>query len=286
MKQLRLYTGGHKFHTEDFSHLQEGIVETFTAMAKNGLETSKTVVILDGCVTTGATSSRTWTAGTIYYNNDFYSVPAQGTGVDITASSFDIVETPLAGNPVAYRDGVNRNVHVTNELSFRNDNAGVIQATFLDEAYNYNEQLAKILVEENSTNPLISLLVSNDILQSEWADTEWSDLTIGTNWTEQENCAVIKRGTQALLRGKLESNGSSALVCLSGIPVAMRPSVDRTVPVDMIDVSEGNILARGHVVVKTTGSVEFDPVDYSNWSGGANWAGLDKLVFNNSTYNL
>ena len=154
-------------------------------------------------------------------------------------------------------------MHVTNTLSLRNDLAGVLPATIVNEDYKFTEQLVEVLINQNTARPLIGELVSNDIRDAIFADTEWNNLTVGANWTEQINCAAIKEGTMVELRGRVQGSATAVLEVLQGIPASLRPTVNRTMAVDILDVSAAKILARGHVTVTTSGNVEFDFADYS-----------------------
>ena len=131
MKQVRLFLGGHKFHNQDYLYMQDGNLEVLNAIV-DGLSAAPVVTILSGVNPVNqAGSFYTWSDGVVKYNNQFYFLAEQTTSTDISTISFDLDEVPDPLNPVIYRDGQSRDVHVDLQMTQRGPGGAVSGFWFL-----------------------------------------------------------------------------------------------------------------------------------------------------------
>lgn len=186
MKTLELFTGGHKFHNEDFEYLRDGQTGVLDNIVKSLKQTADTFVILGEPTITSTTSSTTWTQMEVWYAGNFYTLPA-AANIDLAASSFDLTDVPDVNNPVSYKDGASRDVHITKTLVLRNDNGGVVQATEI--------------IEENK----LIYFLDNKIVDTGWTN-EGIDLSFGDPaWTELKPVQYKRTGNKMEWRGVIRS---------------------------------------------------------------------------------
>lgn len=109
------------------THLNEGVMETFTSVLKNilGNYTAGDVVILEGLVDSGTAGvNYNISAGSVYYNGEVYQVAA-GSGVFAgTVAVLTVTTTYQTGDPVTLSDGSTANVHKINKMVISNAASG------------------------------------------------------------------------------------------------------------------------------------------------------------------
>lgn len=109
------------------THLNEGVMETFTSVLKNilGNYTAGDVVILEGLVDSGTAGvNYNISAGSVYYNGEVYQV-AVGSGVFAgTVAVLTVTTTYQTGDPVTLSDGSTANVHKINKMVISNAASG------------------------------------------------------------------------------------------------------------------------------------------------------------------
>lgn len=109
------------------THLNEGMVETFTSILKNIIPnyTTNDVVILEGLVDSGTVGvNYNITAGSVYYNGEVYQVAA-GSGVFAgTVAVLTATTTYQSGDPVTMTDGTLKNVHQIKTMVISNAATG------------------------------------------------------------------------------------------------------------------------------------------------------------------
>lgn len=227
MEQLRLFTGGHIFHAEDFTHLQTGVKRILSQIITELKTNDQTLVRLDGGEKSGTAPAETWTEGWIWFNNDFYYLPQETAPTDVTLISFDIVETPIAGNPVTYRDGSQNNVHIINTLQRREDLSGVVLATQIFENGNrYSAQLRdKLIQERNLIGSLLDNNLRQDINSNGWEDlqTAGGSLETGISEDAQEPINIRRGGGFIELRGTVINSSAGTSKQIMTLPVGYRP---------------------------------------------------------------
>jgi hypothetical protein len=234
MKTIELFSGGHKFHNEDFEYLRDGSLSVFLGTIKGLKLSTEDVVLLDGLTISGASTARTWTEGIIYYNENFYTVPAQVSAIDIANYSFDLTTEAAANNPVTYKDGSSKNVHITNKLSIRNDLSGVLPATIISTEKSISEQIASKIINENTINVLPELLVEYGWINAVTDFTYESGITSNASYPVQYR--II--GDLIEFRGVLDnSNTADNPILWSSVPSSIIPTIGKRAA---IGVSTGN----------------------------------------------
>jgi len=193
MKTIQLFTGGHKLHNNDFEYLRDGIEDVLYSVVKE-FQAGKPSVILKGKVTAfGPGSNRRWLNPLlVFFQDNFYSVAAQTTGIDPEAISFDIVNVPDGLNPVTYRDGSERNVHIDKTLVLRNDTLGdIIGTDIINIDYNFEKTLEDTVANFSfatklSTTGNLLLALSNANLKNYIARDGWTAIALNAQWTALE----------------------------------------------------------------------------------------------------
>jgi hypothetical protein len=109
-------------------HLQLAYQEVLNALARNaiGRPTDTTrAYILFGCINSGTAGSMNVSAGAVYYAGEVYLVDAFTLTVTLAAVAA-ITTTYYSTNadPVAFTDGVSRNVHEVRKITFSNATSG------------------------------------------------------------------------------------------------------------------------------------------------------------------
>lgn len=188
MKQLRLFTGGHKLTADDFIHSQNGVLTNFVNIIKALIPTGFQLTILDGVALTESGGEYTWTEGYVYYNDDFYFLPAQNTPIALGDYSFYTENIAEVSNPVIYRDGTPRNVHITRTLVLQNDLGGAFPATNLATPRKLSEFLVTKLIDETDLGKKLN-------------DDGWKNITIATGVNVVETPQYRKIGDKVELRG-------------------------------------------------------------------------------------
>lgn len=233
MKQLRLYTGGHKFHNEDFTHLQEGVVETLSSTIQ-ALTGVNFLTRLRGTVLTDTGGSLyTWTEGWWFYVNNIYYMPENVTPTLLTGKSFSIIEVAEANNPVTYRDGSNNNVHITNTFNLLNDLTGAFAATALLQNGTDTGQQARDLNRLILNNLLNNYDLGDNLNEQGWtAATSGFTYASGISSNASYPVEYRKIGNMVEFRGILDNtNTADNPILFSVFPASLRPTVIKRVSV-------------------------------------------------------
>ena len=215
MKQVRLFLGGHKFHVQDYNYMQDGNIDTMKSIV-NGLTGEKIFTILSGVVLTGQGGFfYTWTEGVVKYQDNFYFMPANAVSTDISIKSFDLVEIPDPLNPVIYRDGQNRDVHVDTQMQLRAP-GGLFGAIALIATQSLIKDMRDHLANNLDENMI------DKINEFGWDN---ANLVFGADITEKKPVQYRKIGSRIEWRGQLNYTGAgSAPQLLTSYPVTLRPA--------------------------------------------------------------
>lgn len=116
MKSLETFTGGHPLQIDDLKHMQAAYVELFQMFGAWGSQDASPRIVT-GCNITGSIPSRSVSAGWVWWNGEFYYVPA-GT---VAGSHVYIVCIPnttyLPPSPVVYANASSHNCHRYNYMT-------------------------------------------------------------------------------------------------------------------------------------------------------------------------
>jgi hypothetical protein len=118
---------GFPFKSGTMSHLQaayqEAIASTVKSIIFGSVYDPAVGYILHGCVNTGVGSNYIISAGAVFFNGEVYQVPAATFSVSGSNVPVGVISTTYfsAANadPVAFTDGVSRNVHEIRQVVFQ-----------------------------------------------------------------------------------------------------------------------------------------------------------------------
>lgn len=117
-------------------HLQLAYQECINALARNAVGRATDTTrgyILFGCVNSGTTGSMNVSAGAIFYAGEVYLVDAFTLTVANTAvGAITTTSYTVSADPVAFTDGVSRNVHDVRKITFSDAASGSGIFNFVD----------------------------------------------------------------------------------------------------------------------------------------------------------
>lgn len=148
MKRLQIYTGGHPRNADDLEHMQAGMVEAITSLAKGLLSNGATIpnCVLYGInVTSSSMGFTTYGAGAVIIDGEICQFDAQSIPDAIMSPHHYVLRTSdsyLAGNPVTYADASTKNVHLIRKAVI----ADIVVATAANEIeFDTRQQFVDVL---------------------------------------------------------------------------------------------------------------------------------------------
>lgn len=144
MKKINLSavstTNGFPVKSGSIDHLQSAYTETISHTVRQivGSSYSTSIAyILWGCTATGTDpGARTISEGAIFFNGEVYKVPSASfttTGLQVAVGTIATTYfSATNADPVAFTDGVNRNVHEIRQIVFSNGLSGSGDFNFAD----------------------------------------------------------------------------------------------------------------------------------------------------------
>jgi hypothetical protein len=243
-------------------HIKESIQENDSDIIKGliGTYTTNDLIILYGCVVTAiipGTSSIT--AGAIYYNGEIYQVDADAsiitTGSDTLV--WEVITTYRSGDPVAWSDGTDRDLHRVDKLQLDAGASGSGLA-------NYDGATVKTLPTQivSATNTDTWHLiggVGEPALQNSWVDANSFTIidTYPLQFTKDGSGIVHLRGAIGL---------GTVSTTMFTLPVGYRPA---TLILINVYATEGGVYFPGQLLIGSDGTVAFPPAanDYISFGG-------------------
>ena len=301
-KRLTLYTGGHKFHNEDFTHLQEGIEETFETLI-NGINPTNTAFHLTGSVVTITLSPPvigdpfyTWTAGFGVINGEVLPIAEQISALPVDGTwGLYVEQTALALNPVAYRDGQLRQVHnirqiVAKEVAVAGTPDASISSFFqVDLSQNQlkrglrKRDFSEMIQRSFDKDALSDKLIYDGLINKIESDG-WINLTINPAFTAIKPVQYKKINNTLIFRGVIEGVATiNETNLFSGILSGDRPSGNDLIMMDFLNSSLDvglQMAKRIHARIESSGDVIFLSPNYPQNNGG--W----RVYLSNSKYEL
>lgn len=113
MKKIELHLGGHPLKTENFSHVMEGVVESFEGVVEAFNRGLYNGLVISGCdLTTFTSSDAVWTDGFVYLDGEICRVEAGSATKTSGVFKWEKYTIALPIDPQAYADATTHDVHL------------------------------------------------------------------------------------------------------------------------------------------------------------------------------
>lgn len=255
MKDLALlYNGGHPLRIDDINHMQSGINQVLSELAKT-FTRGQTKAILIGCKISELTGpDRTVNeAGLIVIDGEIFYLPAETQAGHLVTPQYQVVESFAAPSPVTYEDLNDRNVHRVREIRVA---TAAAPAPNLVVGYNVS---SFVRIKDNWITPVLS---------STWLEKDQNGEGLDVQYT------VDYFSNKVELRGCCHFTSTPATSKLFTLPAGKRPSapVMRTIHVGNHITGVG--YAPTMCIIETNGDVSVDV-----GAGGLSAHHLDGVYF-------